>query len=238
MPFCAQPPPPLGSRVCDANVPSFMCARSGCACLQVLPPYEVLTIQVSSDDTAAVYIDDVAVMNSACCGALIPAAPTTVKAGFHKMAFVFVQLGGTPNFTFEMGFNGSAYAAIPPWRVSPVPLGAAVPVTLTVNGLAVPATCGAATLNPIVPSGTIYTSATAAEPKSASVPAGTCGFMFSSVHSPSNMSLQVCASWHAVVAVAGSTPTSTSTRAAPRGPVRPPNISVFHSTYLFQKSSS
>ena len=190
--LCSNPHCPFSSSACnvdDAHLSSLPCVAW--RHLQVLPPYEVVTIQAGSDDLAAIYIGGTAVHYSACCGALTSAAPVTLRAGFHKVVFVFFQLGGAPTFTFEMGFNGSGYGAIAPWRVSPVPLGAAVPVALTVNGLAVPAACEAATLNATVPSGTVFTSATAAQPTSASVPAGTCGFMFSSVHSPSNTSVQV-----------------------------------------------
>ena len=177
--------------------PALHCLPSRCVHqplrMQIMAPFEVLYMQVSADDYAVVWVDGAAVLTvpQPCSGCSFTAPALRRSAGMCKVVVAYTNLAGSASLSLLMGFNTTTYSAVPMRRVFPVQPGAAAQVTLRVNGVQAQPLCNSSTLS--ASPRTVYNAASligALEPTSVTVPAGTCGYLYSTIHSPTNAMLQ------------------------------------------------
>ena len=149
-----------------------------------MPPFEVVNFQVIAvHDYAMVWLNNVPILNGAG-----NALPQTLGAGFAKFVVVYSNLMGLGNISIAMGINSSSYAAVPMSRVYPVQPGGVTPVTVRgANGIAAVPLCPKTTVS-AAPATAASTTTAALEPTSISVPAGTCGYLYSSHRTPTLVS--------------------------------------------------
>ena len=150
-----------------------------------MPPFEVLNLQLTAvDNYAVVLLNNIPILHGAGY-----APPQVVGAGFAKFVVVYSNLGGAASVTVQMGINSTSYAAVPMSRVYPVQPGGATPVAVTVRvmnnitALSAQPLCPEATIS-AAPATAANGTAAALEPTSVAVPAGTCGYMYSSHRTP------------------------------------------------------
>ena len=154
---------------------------------QVMPPYEVINLQVTAlNKYSLVWLNNVPILHGAG-----NAPPQTLGAGFAKFVVVYSNNMGLGSISILMGVNSTSYTAVPMSRVYPVQPGGVTPVAVRVMN-----SVSAAPAQPLCPETTVSaapataanTTAAALEPTSVSVPAGTCGYVYSSHRTPALVS--------------------------------------------------
>jgi hypothetical protein len=157
------------------------CHHDLCVDLQVMPPFEDVSIKVTANDFAVVLLNDVPVLfaNGA------SESNRIVGASYAKFVVEFTELTENAFITILMAINSSTYSAVPMWRVYPVQPGGITPVAVRVSGIG-PAQplCNTTTLS----AAPAAASTAVPEATSVSVPAGTCGYLYSSHRTPTLVS--------------------------------------------------
>ncbi|GFR40478.1 hypothetical protein Agub_g1045 [Astrephomene gubernaculifera] len=145
--------------------------------LQIDQP-ENVTFLVSADDAARLYIDDVLLGSQ---GAYLN---TLLTVGVHKVVVTYTEYAGYASVKLSSavvtGSGALTFSALEWQKVTPFPPGVALPVVLTVNGVAADPDCPITPLTLRLPNQPQLP----AEPAQVTLPQGACAYVYTSYRTP------------------------------------------------------